>query len=95
MLSHTLVQLEKVGKNELNNEILRLAIIAELDAVNLYEQMAALADNTMVKKLLREIAREEKNHVGEFQTILLKLDKEQEKELANGKKEAEEIVGSL
>jgi len=33
-----------------------------------------------------------KNHVGEFQTLLLQLDKEQLRELEEGKKEVEEIT---
>ena len=40
-----------------------------------------------------DIAREEKTHVGEFQTLLLKEDKEFEKELEEGKKEVEEETG--
>jgi rubrerythrin len=76
----------------LNNEILRVAIIAELDAVNLYEQMSALTDDKRIKTILLDIAREEKTHVGEFQTLLLMNDKQQEKELAEGKKEVEELT---
>jgi rubrerythrin len=76
----------------LNNEILRVAIIAELDAVNLYEQMSALTDDKRIKTILLDIAKEEKTHVGEFQTLLLMNDKQQEKELAEGKKEVEELT---
>ena len=49
MLSKIPVQLEKVGKEERDKEILRVAIIAELDAINLYEQLAALTDDTSMK----------------------------------------------
>jgi rubrerythrin len=38
-----------------------------------------------------DIAKEEKTHVGEFQALLLTTDKQQEKELAEGKKEVEEL----
>ena len=79
----------------MNNEILRVAIIAELDAVNLYEQMAALTDDKHIKTILLDIAREEKTHVGEFQTLLLMNDKQQEKELAEGKKEVEELTSQI
>ena len=68
-------------------------MIAELDAVNLYEQLAAYTQNKNLKKILMDIAKEEKTHVGEFQTLLLMEDKEQEKELEEGKKEVKEIVG--
>ena len=74
MLSQIPVDFTKVKKSELNQEILRLAIIAELDAINLYEQMAALTDDKDIKNVLLDIAREEKTHVGEFQTMLLRWD---------------------
>ncbi|HDO19495.1 MAG TPA: rubrerythrin [Thermoplasmatales archaeon] len=73
-------------------EIVRIAMIAELDAINLYEQMANACKNEDVKKVLLDIAREEKTHVGEFQTLLLKLDNEQVEETEKGKKEVEEIL---
>lgn len=92
MLSKIPISLKRIAKENLNNEILRAAIIAELDAVNLYEQMAALAENKHVKMVLLEIAKEEKTHVGEFQTLLLINDRQQEKELAEGKKEVEELT---
>ena len=90
MLSKIPLDLEKVAKGDLDKEILRAGIIAELDAINLYEQMAALTTNKNIKKILLDIAREEKTHVGEFQTLLLMEDKEQEKELEEGRKEVEE-----
>jgi rubrerythrin len=84
----------KVAKETRDKEILRAAIIAELDAVNLYEQMAALAENAHIKTVLLDIAKEEKAHVGEFQALLLMVDEEQVIELAEGKKEVEELVGN-
>lgn len=92
MLSKIPIVLEKMKKEDLDKEILRVAIIAELDAVNLYEQMANLTENKYLRKLLLDVAREEKTHVGEFQALLLKLDEEQVKELEEGKKEVEELM---
>jgi rubrerythrin len=43
-------------------------------------------------KLLLDVAKEEKTHMGEFQALLLMEDKEQEKELKEGKKEVEELI---
>lgn len=86
------INLEKIAQEDLDKEILRAAIIAELDAVNLYEQMAALTENKHVKTILLDIAKEEKTHVGEFQALLLMNDGEQEEELAKGKKEVEERI---
>lgn len=91
MLSEIPKSLKNATKAQVDTEILRAGIIAELDAINLYEQMAAMTEDAKIKKLLLEIAGEEKTHVGEFQAILLKLDSEQVKELEKGKKEAEEL----
>lgn len=84
--------LEKVKKEDSDKEILRVGMIAELDAINLYEQLAAMTGNEKIKKILLDIAKEEKTHTGEFQAMLLKLDKEQAKELEEGKKEVEELT---
>ena len=92
MLSQIPINLERIKKEDLDKEILRAGIIAELDAINLYEQMAAMTENETIKKILLDIAKEEKTHVGEFQALLLMADKEQEKELEEGKEEVEELL---
>lgn len=93
MLSQIPVSLTKIDKKWTDMEILRVGIIAELDAVNLYEQLAATTENEDMKKVLLEIAKEKKTHVGEFQALLLKVDKQQLEELKNGAKEVEELTG--
>lgn len=85
--------LSSIEHTKTDKELLRIGLIAELDAVNLYEQLAKKAKSKDIKKILLDIAKEEKTHVGEFQTLLLKLDKEQFKELVNGKKEVERELG--
>ena len=95
MLSKIPIDFERIGREDLNKEILRVGILAELDAVNLYEQMAAMTDDKNIKKILVDIAKEEKTHVGEFQALLLKLDGEQKEELEKGKKEVDELTGTL
>lgn len=95
MLSKIPINLEKITKENLDKEILRAAIIAELDAVNLYEQMAALTENKPIKTILLDIAKEEKTHVGEFQALLMTTDKQQERELVEGKKEVEELTSQF
>ncbi len=92
MLSTIPVLLEKLKKEDLDREILRAGIIAELDAINLYEQMANMTQSEDIKKVLMEIAREEKTHVGEFQTLLLNRDREQLSELEKGKLEVDELL---
>jgi len=90
MMSKIPLDLDRVKKEDLDREILRVGIIAELDAINLYEQLAAMTDAKDIKKILLDIAKEEKTHVGEFQTLLLRGDEEQVRELEEGKKEVEE-----
>jgi rubrerythrin len=67
MLSQIPINLGKAAKGDVDREILRAGIIAELDAINLYEQMAAMTENENIKKILLDIAKEEKTHMGEFQ----------------------------
>jgi rubrerythrin len=93
MLSRTPIELSKIHKRELDMETLRVAIIAELDAINLYEQLAAQTDDADIKKVLLDIAGEEKTHVGEFQTMLLRIDQQQVIELEKGKEEVKELTG--
>lgn len=92
MLSTIPILTTALGRDEIDQEILRAAIIAELDAINLYEQMASMTNDKYIKSVLLDIAREEKTHVGEFQTMLLKIDREQNKELEEGRKEVEELL---
>ena len=93
MLSQIPINLEKVRQEDIDKEILRVAVIAELDAVSLYEQLASRTQSEDIKKVLLDIAKEEKTHVGEFQALLLRKDKQQEKELEEGRKEVEELTG--
>jgi rubrerythrin len=93
MLSKIPIDLGHVKRKDLDKEILRAGIIAELDAINLYEQMAAMAKSDDLKKILFDIANEEKTHVGEFLTLLRREDREQEVELEKGRKEVQELTG--
>jgi rubrerythrin len=92
VLSQFPIDLTKVSKRDLDKEILRIGMIAELDAVSLYEQLAAATEDEGIKKVLLDVAKEEKTHVGEFQALLLKLDQEQVEELADGEKEVKEMT---
>lgn len=74
-------------------QALRVAIISELDAISLYEQLAEIAQDETVKKVLLDVAKEEKTHVSEFETLLVKLDPEQEKEMKAGEKEVSDLSG--
>jgi len=92
MLSDKPIKIAKVGQQATDSEILRLAIIAELDAINLYDQLAASTDNGDMKKVLLDVAKEEKTHFAEFQTMLLQIDSEQVQEMEKGRKEVKELT---
>mgnify|MGYP001035980800 CR=1 FL=1 len=86
------MRISKVKGENIDKEILRLGMIAELDAINLYEQLAANTTDVHIKKVLLDIAREEKEHVGEFKALLHSIDKEQTQMEDNGAKEVEELL---
>jgi rubrerythrin len=92
MLSQIPINFEKTKKESLDEQILRVGIIAELDAINLYQQLADMTENRDIKEVMLDIAKEEKTHVGEFQALLLKQDEQQKKELERGKEEVEELT---
>jgi len=83
----------EIDKENEDKQILRVGLIAELDAISLYEQLASKSKNEKVKKVLLDIAKEEKTHVGEFLALLLEMDEQQREELEKGKEEVQEITG--
>ncbi|MGC9017890.1 MAG: ferritin family protein [Caldimicrobium sp.] len=93
MLSKIPFELDRIDEEDLDRQILRIAIMAELDAINLYEQLASLTEDENLRAILLEVAREEKTHVGEFLEMLLRKDEEQVEELEAGREEVEEIMG--
>jgi rubrerythrin len=92
MMSKIPIELGKLGEKEADREIMRVAVSAELDAISLYEQLAAQTSNADLKKVLMDVALEEKTHYGEFHEMLLMLDDEQVRELEKGKNEVEELI---
>jgi uncharacterized linocin/CFP29 family protein len=83
---------KKLSRDEIA-QALRLAIIAELDAINLYLQLASSIEDEKVRKVFEDVALEEKTHVGEFLAVLKNLDPEQVNELVKGAEEVEELTG--
>lgn len=77
------------GQN-IDKQITRIGMLSEIDAINLYEQLAELATDDDLKKVLLDIANEEKVHVGEFTKLLNSYDKENESETNKGEGEVEE-----
>jgi rubrerythrin len=97
ILNELFVQLADIAKipngNQRDIEILRLGIIAELDAANLYESLAKQTVNSTLQEMLRDIANEEKAHIGEFEALLEELDPDHETYEDEGEEEAEEKFG--
>lgn len=86
-------EIEAMSKGkERDMQILRLSIIAELDASNLYEKLAQLAQDKRLIKVLLDISREEKVHVGEFEELLEMIDPEYEEAEKEGGEEVKELT---
>ena len=75
-------------------QMLRKGIEEELKAATLYENLAGKAKSSDVKKLFLDIAKEEKVHIGEFETLLEKLDPEYEEAEKEGEGEVKKLLGN-
>ena len=84
-------KLRDLGSSQPDVELVRIGIIAELDAINLYEQLAAIAKDDLVKRVFLDIAREEKEHFGEFLELLKSLDDDAGKSIDAGAEEVKEM----
>ena len=84
----------KLSHEELVRAI-RFMIAAEYEAIQLYQQTAESADNELAKKVLIDIANEEKEHAGEFLRLLRELDPEEENFYKEGYEEVEEMIAKL
>jgi rubrerythrin len=71
-------------ENATDEQILRASIASELSAINLYQTLADQTSNEFLKKLLLDITKEEKTHIGEFNSLLVELDGEQSDENYRG-----------
>lgn len=87
---------KKMELNELIRAI-RLNVAAEEEATALYEAHAYATDNPIARKVLLDIANEERVHVGEFLKLLDILTGDENDWMANGTEEvmemAEEVAG--
>jgi rubrerythrin len=57
---------------------IRFMIAAEYEATQLYEQLAESTDVVLAQNVLRDIAKEEKVHAGEFLRLLKELQPDEE-----------------
>jgi len=81
----------KISNNELARAI-RLDLAAEEEAVHVYTAHADATDNELAKRVLLDIADEERVHAGEFQRLLNILLEDEEKLLAEGAQEVNEMA---
>jgi len=84
----------KLTKEELIRAI-RLMVSAEYEAVQLYTQVAESTDNQLAKKVLIDIANEERVHAGEFLRLLKQLAPDEEKFYKEGAKEVEQEMKEI
>jgi rubrerythrin len=87
----TLSAEKKITREELIRAI-RFFVAAEYEAIQLYTETAESTDELLARKVLYDIANEEKVHAGEFLRLLKELDKEEEKFYKEGEKEVEEMI---
>jgi rubrerythrin len=71
---------------------IRLDVAAEEEATHLYTAQADATDNALAKKVLEDIANEERVHVGEFQRLIQILTGDEDKWLADGATEVNEMA---
>lgn len=81
----------KLSDRELTRA-LRMALSAEEEAIHLYEALADATDDDLARAVLQDIANEERVHAGEFQRLLNLLLRDEEKLLAEGATEVDEIA---
>ena len=80
--------------NPSDNDLLRFAMISELDAITTYEQIIQNTTNNDLKIVMKDIITEEKGHFGELQTLLLSLDPEQETQNVKGNNEVKLLTNT-
>jgi rubrerythrin len=72
----------------------RFSVAAEFEAIQLYMQLAESTDNRLAAGVLKDVADEERVHVGEFLRLLRELAPNEEKLYAQGAEEVEEQIAT-
>ncbi len=90
-------KLGSLGENEnLSKEdlvrALRCMIVAEFDAINLYQKLSESTDNPMVKRIMTEVANDERRHVGSFLKMLVEVEPSEEQFYQDGIVEADKLI---
>jgi len=74
---------------------IRYAIAAEYEAIQLYIQLSESIDDERTSTVLRDVANEERVHVGEFLRLLRHLSPDEQGFYAEGADEVEEMFSQL
>lgn len=74
---------------------MRFTVAAEYEAIQLYTQLADSIDNPLAIKVLRDVADEERVHVGEFLRVLHSLAPEEQGFYEDGFKEVEGTMAKM
>jgi len=69
----TVDDLTNVAPENLDQEILKLAVITELGAINDLEKMAEMSRSQELKFTLLNVIREKRMLVGQFQALLMQM----------------------
>ncbi len=71
---------------------IRFMVSAEYEAIQLYMQLAESTDHELAKKVLVDIADEERVHAGEFLRLLYELAPDEKDFYAEGFEEVEDLM---
>jgi rubrerythrin len=89
----------KVPDRKLSHEELvraiRLNLAAEHEAVHLYMAHAEASDHPLARKVLIDVANEERVHAGEFERLLEILTGDEDRWLAEGREEVDEMAAEM
>ena len=86
---------DRMLTNEELIRAIRFMVAAEYEAIQLYMQLAESTDNKLAVEVLKDIADEERVHVGEFLRLLSELAPDEEKFYINGAKEVEKEIKKM
>jgi rubrerythrin len=84
----------KLTREELIRAI-RLNVAAEHEAIHLYMAHAEATDHPLAKKVLIDVANEEREHAGEFMRLLEILTGDEDQWLAAGREEVDKMAAEV
>ena len=74
------INMEKMPQEDIDEQILRSVMIAELATVQEYEQMCYNTSNQEIKDMLEELIEDEEEHFNKAQELLKSVEEENEDE---------------